>query len=667
MAEPHSGLYSHGGLMSRNSTGAAFQGPPTLVRLFPHGHGEVVVPGGPRAAPLLSYLQEWRRLNAANPDLLERIMGVFASGRRVSCRQSLSVDPEQRVYDVELWPELGQECGASVASVLGIFHDVTDEVRAGEGPYQLRQRFELMLSHMPGFCYTVDRNLVFTSSVGAGLAVLNLQPYQVVGMTLLELWGTSDPDYEPLRCHLAALDGEVANYKDVCLGRSLEYQVCPLRDTQGNVVGAIGVGIDVTEREAAKEQQTKLTERLRQAGKIEAIGRLAGGVAHDFNNLLTCIMGNLTIAERQLEIDPAAARRHLAEANNAVDSSAALTRQLLAFGRRQIIDPHTINLSSLVARVEGMLRRLIGESIALRTRYATDLWNIEADAAQIEQVLVNLVVNARDAITAHGEILVETSNLDVTERTLDVPGTVARGQYVVLSVSDNGRGMSDVVRERLFEPFFTTKQIGDGTGLGLATVYAAVEQSGGVVIVDSELGQGATFKVFLPRSHAQLDSEARLMARTEEGAPGGTERILVVEDEPLVLELAHYTLQQLGYQVLPCAGSDEALRTIADQHQPVDLLITDVVMPRMNGKELAARVRAFQPRISVLFSSGYGEGIMAQPDGLDHGVNFIEKPYRPIELARKVRSVLDAARFEADSGLRGKLLIDVPEPTGAAG
>lgn len=583
--------------------------------------------------------------------LVARLRDVFGAGRRVSFRLQLNARAKARHFDVHLFPQ--RVDAALGVHVLGTFLDVTDELAAGLPAYHTRQRFEAVLSHLPGFCYTVDSELVFTSSVGSGLARLNLKPGQLVGTSLLDLWGTSDPEYEPFACHRAALNGQTATYRDVCMGRSLEYELWPLRDGVGAVIGVIGVGLDVTERDSAKEHQVKLAEQLRQAGKVEAIGRLAGGVAHDFNNLLTCIIGNLTLAERQLSISTEAATRHLNEANGAAESAAALTRQLLAFGRRQVIEPRTINLSSLVLRVEGMLRRLIGESIVLRTRYAEGLWNVEADPGQIEQALVNLVVNARDAIADHGEICIETRNLEVDGAVRGGSVNLKPGEYAVLSVSDNGHGMSNAVRAHLFEPFFTTKQSGHGTGLGLATVQGAVEQSGGSVVVESALGGGATFKIFLPRSYQKLaDAELRVGSKEPADAPGGSERILLVEDDPLVLEFAHCTLQQLGYAVLPCSSADEALRTLAEQTEPFDLLLTDVVMPHMNGKELAARVSALEPGIAVLYCSGYGEGILAKPGVLADSVNFIAKPYRPDELALKVRAVLDADVPEAISGVK---------------
>jgi signal transduction histidine kinase len=546
--------------------------------------------------------------------------------------------------------------GAEIRRVVG-----TEELRvtltplrgtprtAGEGAtpsehHLDRQRLELVLESMPGFVYTLDRDFVFTSSVGGGLAALNLKPGQLVGQNLLEMWGVRDPSYEPLACHLRCLAGSTTEtYQDVCVGRSIEYRLRPLYDVEGSIVGILSTGFDVTEREHAREEQAKLTAQLRQAQKMEAIGRLAGGVAHDFNNLLTCIMGNLTLAEEQLEGESRVAR-YLGGASAAAESAATLTRQLLAFGRKQVIEPRPVNLSVLIERVKGMLERLIGESIRLETACAADLWHVQADPGQLEQVLVNLIVNARDAITGHGEITVETRNVETFQPDAPVPGPPAPGRYVMLTVRDTGRGMSDVVRSKLFEPFFTTKETGAGTGLGLATVYGAVQQNGGTITVDSALGVGSTFRIFLPSVEpvaALVDERELLVMPSSSRSRGGSETILLVEDEPLVLELAYCTLEQLGYNVIPCGSADEALRRLPEYTGRIDLLVTDVVMPRMNGKELASRVASLQSGISVLFSSGYGEDIIAKQGVLDAGLYFIGKPYRPGELAAKVRSILD--------------------------
>jgi len=514
------------------------------------------------------------------------------------------------------------------------------ELLSREDPRDCLERLAHILGHLPGFCYLVDCNLTFVSSIGAGLANLELASNQLVGTHLLDLWGTRDPDYEPYVCHRRALTGLTQTYQDVCLGRSLEYQLGPRRDADGRIIGVIGLGFDVTEREQAKQRQAQLTEQLRQAQKLEDIGRLAGGVAHDFNNLLTAIMGHLTLAEEQCAAG-SPILEHLSACNRAVDSAATLTRQLLAFGRKQVISPRAVNLTSLVSGIEGMLRRLIGESIQLATRFEDGLWNVKADPGQLEQVLVNLVVNARDAIADHGTVEVRTWNLQADAGSPNLPSSLPGGDYVVLSVRDTGRGMSDVVRSKLFEPFFTTKERGEGTGLGLATVYGAAQQNGGAVAVESKLGAGSTFHVYLPRHAGAETSEYPPPRVVEEAATGGNETILLVEDEPIVLEIADCTLQQLGYTVLACAGADEALRTLANYPGTIHLLLTDVVMPRMNGKELAARVAALRPGISVLFTSGYGEKIIAKEGVLDPGVSFMGKPYRPVELAKTVRLVLD--------------------------
>ena len=513
---------------------------------------------------------------------------------------------------------------------------------AAPEPVRDLQRLAGMLEFMPGFCYTVNRDLVFTSSSGKALAALALHPGQVIGLNVRDLWGPHDPTYEPLVCHLKALAGIPATYKDVCLGRSLEYLIRPLRDGSGAIVGAVGVGVDVTETEIARQEQAKLAAQLRQSQKMEALGRLAGGVAHDFNNLLTCIIGNLALIEGHVR-EGTEAFSAVRDANAAVESATALTKQLLAFSRKQIISPRPISLSTLVQRLGKLLERLVGDRIHLVIQCQSDLWSVNADSGQMEQILVNLVANARDAIAKDGQILVETHNVDLTEKGAAVPEPLHPGLYVALSVRDTGRGLSDVERSRLFEPFFTTKDVGEGTGLGLATVYGAVQQNGGAVTVESELGKGTTFRILLPRvESAPVGDEPAPNARKSTGGiRGGTETILLVEDEPSVLELAQRTLQHLGYNVLPCGGPDEALRAFGEYQSRIQLLVTDLMMPRMNGKDLAARITAREPNVSVLFTSGYGENIIAKQGVIDDGVHFIGKPYRPEDLARRVRSLLD--------------------------
>jgi signal transduction histidine kinase len=518
------------------------------------------------------------------------------------------------------------------------------EAPSGDAPLEPGrdlQRFAAVLEALPGYCYTVDRNLTFTSSAGQGLAVLNLRPGQVIGLNLRDLWGTRDCTYEPLVCHLKALAGISTSYKDVCLGRSIELRVQPLRDAAGGVCGAIGVAIDVTEREQARDEQAKLAAQLRQAQKLEAIGRLAGGLAHDFNNYLTCILGNLSLLEAHVPRG-SDAESFLQQANAAVDGAASLTRQLLAFSRTQLVQPRPLNLSALVERSSKLWRRVLGDNIVLSTRCAADLWSVNADPGQVEQALVNLVLNARDAISGEGEVVVATRNLELTCRSAELPEGLSPGKYVALSVQDTGRGLTELERQRLFEPFFTTKEVGEGTGLGLATVCSTVQQLGGAIRVQSEQGKGSTFQILLPQVDAAAASELPYCAsRGLSSARGGTETILLVEDEPLVLELAQRTLQQLGYDVLPCSTPDQALCCFGEYQSKVQLIVTDLVMPRMSGKELAGRINALSPGVPVLFSSGYGESTVAQQGVVDDGVHYISKPYPPRELADKVRMLLD--------------------------
>jgi len=585
-----------------------------------------------------------------------RYREVFETGRARSFHVRFSDGERMQHMECHLQPD-GTADG-EVSTVVGLFTDITQQVEIHARAIESAQKLSLLLEQAPAFCYLLDRNLVFTSSVGAGLQGLGLAQDQLVGTDLYELRGTRDPEFLPIACHLKALAGEPQQYADTCMGRSLEFSLRPLRDPDGRIVGVIGIGLDVTEREQARDRQSKLLAQLRQAQKMESIGRLAGGVAHDFNNLLTCIMGNITMAARELR-PHSAGRRRLVDATEAAESAAALTRQLLAFGRKQIIQPRAMNLSALLGRVDGMLRRLIGEHIRLRTVTADDLWTVMADPSQLEQALVNLVVNARDAIAGAGEITVEAANREVSNGTAGVPANLEPGQYVVLTVSDTGRGMPESVRAKLFEPFFTTKAIGEGTGLGLATVYGAVLQHGGVVDVDSELGRGTTFRVFLPRVDREPEPIFAVPDETGGRASGalsealvGTERILLVEDDPSLLELAQCTLEQLGYAVSACCNPHEALAEVTERGQEFDLLLTDVVMPGLNGKELAGHLGPLLPRMRVLYTSGYGESIIANHGVLEAGVHFIEKPYHPASLAKKVRSVLDSDRVQAE-GERG--------------
>jgi signal transduction histidine kinase/DNA-binding response OmpR family regulator len=386
------------------------------------------------------------------------------------------------------------------------------------------------------------------------------------------------------------------------------------------------------------EQNYRLEEQLRHSQKMEAIGQLAGGVAHDFNNLLTAINGYSSLALQRANPD-SRTKTYLEEIKKAGDRAANLTRQLLAFGRKQMLKPVALNLNEVVFDMNKMLRRLIGEDIKFDAKLDPQLKKIKADPGQIEQVLVNLVVNSRDAMPQGGALTIETANFEVDQQYTGKLLALPPGGYVMLAVSDTGCGMSIETKARIFEPFFTTKDKGRGTGLGLSTVYGIVKQSGGNIWVYSEPNRGTTVKVYLP--HFDCDKEQAERPGVEKAAPRGSETILLVEDEDVVRGLARQILQQAGYNVLDAGSGDEALRMCREHSDPIHLLLTDVVMPETSGKEIAQSLTSLRPGTCVLFMSGYTDDAIVHHGVLDSNVEFIQKPFTPVALARKVREVLD--------------------------
>lgn len=399
------------------------------------------------------------------------------------------------------------------------------------------------------------------------------------------------------------------------------------------VSGIVFNSRDVTERR-------RLEEQFRQSQKVQAIGQLTGGVAHDFNNVLTAIIGYGELAIAGLPKD-SLTRSQVEEMNKAAHRAAALTRQLLAFSRKQVLQPRVISLQTVIAEMDKMLRRLLGEHIEMVTIARPGTGNVSADSNQVEQVLLNLAVNARDAMEGipGARLTIEVQNTSLDETYTAVRNEVTPGEYVLLAISDNGCGMSAEVRARMFEPFFTTKPQGQGTGLGLATCHGIIKQSGGHIEVYSEVGRGTTFKVYLPRVEgvaeiAQFQPETLL-------TPSGHGTVLLVEDEPMLRELGITVLQELGYEVLTAGNGREALQVLADEPtRRIDLLFTDVSMPVMGGKELVERVRPMIPEIKVIFCSGYTEDAILHSSGLDAGVFFLQKPYTIAAVAQKLNEAL---------------------------
>ncbi len=384
-------------------------------------------------------------------------------------------------------------------------------------------------------------------------------------------------------------------------------------------------------------QRKELEAQLLHAKRLESIGRLAGGVAHDFNNLLTVITGycDILLATAQL---PEQSAGYVREIKKAGDRAAGLTRQLLAFSRKQILAPRLLDLNTLVRDAEKLLRRLIGEDVELTTDLTAGLWPVRADPSQLEQVIINLVVNARDAMPNGGRLRLETSNVEVNAEYSQKHLDLRPGHYVRLAVVDTGVGMDAATKAQIFEPFFTTKEVGKGTGLGLATVYGVVKQSGGHVEVDSEPGRGTTFQIYLPATVGAPPAEATTAGPLQ--AYAGTGSVLLVEDEDGVRELARLALQTSGYTAHPAANGPEALTLARGRAQPFDLLVTDVVMPKMSGRELAAQIEALFPGIRVLFLSGYTDDAVVRNGLLERGAAFLHKPFTPLTLVRKVHELL---------------------------
>jgi len=412
-----------------------------------------------------------------------------------------------------------------------------------------------------------------------------------------------------------------------------------IRDENGQITEIFSFGSDVTKRKQAEEEQEKLRDQLLQAQKMESIGRLAGGVAHDFNNMLGVIIGHAELALDNVDQE-SRVRRDLEQILAAAERSADLTRQLLAFARKQPIAPKVLDLNQSIAMMLTMLRRLIGEQIELCWKPGENLWPVLIDPTQITQIFANLSINAKDAVNENGRIVIETANVFLDGAYCAAHVDCLPGEYVVITVSDNGCGMDQSTRENAFEPFFTTKKQGQGTGLGLATVSGIVTQNNGFVHLYSEPGLGSTFRIYLPRfsvgDHAPVsqDNDASAMPCQGSGV------ILLVEDEQILLEMTQDMLESLGYVVLTAASGAEALRCAQDYPGAINLLITDVIMPGMNGKELVRKMAVIRPSMRSLFMSGYTADVIAHQGVLDRGVQFVQKPFTKMSLATKVREVL---------------------------
>jgi PAS domain S-box-containing protein len=532
---------------------------------------------------------------------------------------------------------------AATAALLGaVLHRWWGQASRAHGALvETREKFHTLLRHTPGMAYRAGLHPPWTMErlTPGCRALTGYPPEDLIGnrqvsfadlihpedrfhawATIQQALGQGKPFFLDFR--LTAESGEVKWV--LASGEAV-------RAPGGQVTAIEGIVTDNTSHK-------KLEQQLLQAQKMEAVGQLAGGIAHDFNNLLTAISGYTELLLTQPQ-DPETAAENLREIQDASQRAATLTQQLLAFSRRQMLRPRVLDLNRVVENLERMLRRIIGETIEVKTRLGSDLGSIEADPAQIEQVILNLAVNARDAMPRGGRLRIDTGNL-VLEEPHEAQGFVMPpGAYVLLQVADTGIGMDSRIQERIFEPFFSTKKRGRGTGLGLSTVYGIVKQSGAFIFVDSQPDQGTTFKIFFPAVEAAPDA-------TEAEAPGmaelrGGETILVAEDDGAVRTLISRGLRRHGYTVLTAANGKDALRAYAAYEGPVHLLISDLVMPDMRGPELERRLRRRQPDLRILLISGYDDGAIPQEFGSGNGASFLQKPFGPNQLARAVRALLD--------------------------
>jgi PAS domain S-box-containing protein len=530
-----------------------------------------------------------------------------------------------------------RDSNGEVIGLLGICRDITDRKLAEEEIRQSQQKLRIHFEHTPLAVVEWDTQLRITEWSPSAERVFGYSREEALGRDASFLVPPA------LREHVDRMGQEIlsqrggtrsANDNITKDGRTIscEWYNTPLVDESGHMLGVASLVQDVTER-------VGLEERLRQSQKMEAVGRLAGGVAHDFNNLLTVIMGYSQILTDGL---PGASRllEATTQIRSAADRAAGITRQLLAFSRKQVLSPRVIDLNDIMMNLDTMLRRLIGEDIQVLTVPGRDLGAVKADPGQIEQVIMNLALNARDAMPNGGKLTLETENMDLNDAYALEHSPLQPGRYVMLAVSDTGTGMSLETQAHIFEPFFTTKEVGKGTGLGLSMVYGIVKQSGGYIWVYSEPDQGTTFKIYLPR--VDQSAEGFEAQRRPSGVQRGTETILLVEDDAQLRQLASSVLSHCGYKVLPAAGTEEGLALCRANHRDIHLLVTDVIMPGMNGRQLAEQVKRISPSTKVLYVSGYTSNAIVHYGVLDPGLWFLPKPFSLSALVAKVREVLDA-------------------------
>ncbi len=522
--------------------------------------------------------------------------------------------------------------------IAGIAEDITDRKQFEDKLQELESQQRALIDAVP--------DALFLMKTDGEIVVANAGLSKRFGKTVQELTGTNsydlvETDVAQKRKEITGQSirsGKTTNYEDTRAGRIIESRIFPIKDDQKRVSHLAILGRDITERKQAEKEREKLLEQLNQAQKMESIGRLAGGIAHDFNNLLTAIHGFSDLIQSSLDTDDPM-KKDVAEIQKAAESASQLTNQLLAFSRKQLIAPRAVNLNKAILHSENMLRRIVGEDIRFVFKPGDAIHKILIDPNQVDQILVNLSVNSRDAMPDGGILTIETKNVSFVRKACDACGEEMSGDYVMLSFSDTGYGIREEIRNKIFEPFFTTKNEGVGSGLGLSTVHGIVIQNEGHVTVSSKPGEGTSFRIYFPITEREEmeQSDEEDVSRT-----GGQETILLVEDMEIVRKLAAGILSKQGYRVVEASSGQEAVELFEANKKEIDLLVTDVVMPGMGGTELLEQLLNIRPELKALFMSGHPQDAIAQQGILDTGTNFIQKPFRPKEFSQKVREVLDS-------------------------
>jgi len=533
----------------------------------------------------------------------------------------------------------------AVIGLVGCGKDITQRKEAEDALAHERYLTNALMDTIPDFIYFKDRKSRYIRvNKAASKRFGAINPSIVVGKTADDFY-SKEYAQSALADEQAIMEGDkpvIGRVEKEVFADGRERWVSttkmPLKNKQGAVIGTYRVSRDITEYIEAEEALKSSEEQLLQAQKIEAVGRLAGGVAHDFNNILTAIIGY----SDYLLMKPSLDNSHMSyieQIKIAAERAASLTDQLLSFSRKQILRPEVINPNTLIADLEKMLSRLIGEDIRVRLVLSGDTGFIRADPGQIEQVIVNLAVNSRDAMPVGGTLTIKTATADFDEDDEEKNPEMGAGSYVMIRMEDTGCGMDGETMEHIFEPFFTTKDVGKGTGLGLSTVYGIIKQSGGYIYAESTIGRGTSFTIYLPR--VEPEEKGSVLSTAEDSSVFGSETVLLVEDEAAVRNMIGTVLREYGYRVFEAENGNEALRIYDKEKKTIDLIITDVVMPGMSGREVIQKIERGRSGVRVLYISGYSDDSVVRHGIQEDGVHFLQKPFTPSELSSKVRQILD--------------------------